>query len=242
MSYSCGDLPTSSDRFRSIWHVDFEFRFNDNHRPVPVAMFAKEHRSGAEIAMHRDQLLACTRAPFDTGLDTLVVAYSAVAELSCFQVLRWPRPRHVLCTYFETSAAINGLDIVGLTERRPKLLEACDLFNIPHMTAEHKAHVRDIILNNTEYSEEQWREIEAYNRDDVLLEIPLLSALAPTIDLPAALFRGRYAAAVADWEMRGIPIDVDYLKELEVHWQCSASITPSSARCNDCATKLPSSD
>jgi len=152
MSCDCGGLPTSFDRFREIWHVDFEFRQDENHCPVPVAMFAKEHRTGAEIAMRRNQLLASVRAPFDVGPDTLVIGYSVVAELSCFRVLRWPLPRYVLCTYFETSAAINGLDIVGLTKKRPSLLEACDLFDIPHMGKEHKAHVRDLILNNTEYT------------------------------------------------------------------------------------------
>jgi hypothetical protein len=52
-------------------------------------------------------------------------------------MLRWSLPRLGLCTYVETSAAINGLDIVGLIKKRPTLLEACDLFDIPHMAAEH---------------------------------------------------------------------------------------------------------
>ena len=50
----------------------------------------------------------------------------------------------MLCTYFETSAAINGLDIDGLEKKRPSLLEACDLFGIPHMTKEHKAEMREL--------------------------------------------------------------------------------------------------
>lgn len=135
MSCGCAGLPSSFDRFREIWHVDFEFRFDANHLPVPVAMFAKEHRTGTDVVMRREQLLARPRAPFDTGPDTLVTSYSIVAELSCFRVLRWPMPRHLLCSYFETAAAINGLDIVGLEKKRPKLLEACDLF-------QHPAHVR----------------------------------------------------------------------------------------------------
>jgi DNA polymerase-1 len=219
MSCGCAGLPSSFDRFREIWHVDFEFRFDANHLPVPVAMFAKEHRTGTDVVMRREQLLARPRAPFDTGPDTLVTSYSIVAELSCFRVLRWPMPRHLLCSYFETAAAINGLDIVGLEKKRPKLLEACDLFNIPHMSAAHKAHVIDIILNNAGYSEEQWREIADYNRDDVLLTIPLLEALAPMIDLPAALFRGKYAKAVAEMEEFGIPIDTGYLAALQAFWQ-----------------------
>src|SRR5215469_11310373 len=110
MSCSCAGLPSNFDRFREIWHVDFEFRVDENHLPAPVAMFAKEHRSGVEISMRRPQLLACARAPFDAGPDILVTSYSIVAELSCFRALSWQTPRHALCTYFETSAAINGLD------------------------------------------------------------------------------------------------------------------------------------
>jgi hypothetical protein len=58
---------------------------------VPVAMFAREHRTGTEIGpLRRDQLLSMRRAPFDTGSDVLVTSYSIVAELSCFKVLSWP--------------------------------------------------------------------------------------------------------------------------------------------------------
>ena len=85
-------------------------------------------------------------------------------------------PRHLLCLYFETAAAINGLDIDGLEEKRPTLLEACDLFAIQHMPKNHKKHVRDLILNNETYSDDQWHEIADYNRDDVLLTILLLEA------------------------------------------------------------------
>ena len=44
--------------------------------------------------------------------------------------------------------------------------------------------------------------------------IPLLEAIAPTIDVPAALFRGRYATAVVDMEARGIPISMRHLAVL----------------------------
>jgi DNA polymerase I len=218
MSSSSAGLPSSFDRFRQIWHWDFEFRQNANHCPVPVAMFAKEHRTGAEISMRRAELLASTRLPFDAGRETLVVSYAAVAELTCCGMLHWPAPRNVLCTYFETSAAINGLDIDGLTMKRPSLLEACDLFDIPHMSKDHKTEMRELILGKDEYAEEEWQRIEAYNRDDVLLDMPLLRGLAPTIDLPAALFRGRYAKPVAEWELRGLPVDLDCVQELTANW------------------------
>jgi DNA polymerase family A len=219
MSSNSVGLPSSFDRFREVWEHDFEYRQDENHCPVPVALFAKEHRTGTEISMRREQLLASTRLPFGYGTDTLVTSYSNVAELNCLNTLSYPIPPNLLCTYTETSAAINGLDIDGLTEKRPSILEACDLFDIPHVTKEHKARMRDLILNNTEYSEEQWREIEKYNRTDVLEEGAVLEAIAPQIDLPAALFRGRYAKAVSSMELHGLPVDVDYLRELEANWQ-----------------------
>ena len=37
--------------------------------------------------------------------------------------------------------------------------------------------------------------------------------------MPRALFRGRYAIAVADWNARGIPVSVRHLTALETQWQ-----------------------
>ena len=177
MSSNCAALPISFDCFQAVWHADFEFRFDANHCPIPVSLFAKEHRTGAEIFLRRPELLARRRAPFDTGPGVLVTGYSLVAELSCFRVLDWPAPLHGLCTYIEVAAAINGADIVGMTERRPKLLEAANLFSIPHpeMSFERKDAIHAIILNHETYSEDDWRAIEELNRVDVLINIPLLA-------------------------------------------------------------------
>src|SRR6516164_5202126 len=147
-----------------------------------------------------------TSARSSNGRRVVDHSYSAVAELSCCLRLRWSFPRNVICTYFETSAQINGLEVVGPGLKRPNLLEACELFDIPHMEKERKAHVRDIIIKNADYTEEQWQEIADYNRDDVLLDMPLFAALAPAIDVPAALFRGRYAKTVAVVDAHGLPV------------------------------------
>lgn len=219
MSCGCAGFPTSFDRFREIWEHDFEFRADANHCPVPVALFAKEHRTGTAISMDRAQLLASKRAPFDTGPDTLVTSYSIVAELSCFRALRWSMPQNMLCTYFETSAAINGHDITGLMEKRPKLVEACELFGIPHIDAADKTRIINTILTNDEYSPEEWREIVSMNQRDVEQEAALFGKIACTIDLPAALFRGRYAKVVADIDARGITVAGDYITDLQASWQ-----------------------
>jgi DNA polymerase I len=219
MSDSCAGLPTSFDRFRAIWHIDFEFRFDANHCPIPVSLYAREHRTGAELFMRRPELLACRQAPFDAGPEALIVGYSLVAELSCFRVLNWPAPRHGLCTYAEVIAATNGMDIDGMAGRRPKLLEAAALFGIPHtITLERKDEIHAIILTHENYSEDDWLAIEELNREDVIIDIPLLDALAPSIDLPVAMFRVRYDEAVVDMELNGLPVDADYLRRLEACW------------------------
>ena len=220
MSCSCADLPDSFDRFDAVWETDFEFRQDANHRPVPVSLFCKEYRTGAEIGpLNRNEILKLRRAPFDTAR-ALITSYSIVAELGCFKVLDLPFPENVLCTYFETCAAINGLDIAGLMEKRPKLTEACDLFGIEHtVTRASKDTLYETVLEHENYTEEQWRVIAEGNRADVLLESMLLEFLAPTINVPAALHRGRYAKAVVDMEYRGIPISLPHLRELERQWQ-----------------------
>ena len=68
-------------KFDTIWHVDFEYRQDQNHHPVPVCMYAYEQHTGTAIKLRRDKLLTLRQAPFDTGPRSLVVAYAANAEL-----------------------------------------------------------------------------------------------------------------------------------------------------------------
>jgi hypothetical protein len=220
MSSGSGDLPSSFDRFREVWGWDVEWHPNANRRGDPVTLFAEEMRNARTVRMTRRDLLLAARLPFGYGADVLVESYSAVAELGLCVDLRLPAPTNVMCTYAEAAAAVNGLDIDGLTEKRPSLLEACDLYRIPHMDKAHKDEMRDLIVGKhpDEYTDEEWRQIEEYNADDVLADIALFAALAPAIDVPAALFRGRYSKAVAAWEARGIPVDVEYVRVLQDNW------------------------
>jgi DNA polymerase I len=163
---------------------------------VPVCMHAYERHTGTEIAMRREQLLACRRAPFDTGTDSVMMAYAANAELSCFLAGTWPLPRNVIDVYVETIAGINGNLDVWPEKRRPKLPEALELHGLtPAMSVEEKDRMRDVILGHTDYTKEQWQKIQVYNRVDTAETADLEEAFAPSLDLPRALFRGRYSGA-----------------------------------------------
>jgi hypothetical protein len=170
--------------------------------------------------MRLADLIAAGRLPFGDESDTLVESYSAVAELACCLTAGVAMPANVLCTYAETSALTNGLEIDGLTEKRPSLLEACDLFAIEHMDKERKDAIRDLILRKapSEYTLEEWALIENYNAEDVETDIKLFMAEAAAIDLPAALFRGQYSKTVACMEHVGLPVDAAYIGELSAVW------------------------
>jgi DNA polymerase-1 len=221
MSDACAGSPTDwQRRYGSIWHVDFEYREDVNHHPVPVCMFAVEQHSGAEIFLRRERLLELKRAPFDVGPNDLMVAYAANAELSCFLALGWPFPCNVLDLYVETIAAINGRIDLWPHKGRPGLYAALGLHGLSAPPNETKTDMRQLIISKANYSPEEWRLIENYNRSDVATgTIPLLKAMAASIDLPRALHRGRYMKAVTRQEWEGLPTDVEYLTQLSAQWE-----------------------
>jgi hypothetical protein len=183
-------------------------------------MFAYEQHTGTKIEMWQDQLRECRCAPFDTGPESLFVAYTANAELSCFLALGWPFPHNVLDVYVETIAAINGNADIWAEKGRPGLLSALELYGLePAMSSAEKDRMRELILTHTDYIPEQRRDIQNYNQQDVIETMRLLAVLAPAIDLPRALLRGRYMAAVARMEWQGLPIDASYLQLLMTNWE-----------------------
>ena len=75
-----------------------------------VAYVLDEHlRHVRTIRMWREELLASKHPPFDIGPDTLFVAYSAWAEMTCFKVLGWQFPVHIFDLHTAYLAASNGV-------------------------------------------------------------------------------------------------------------------------------------
>jgi DNA polymerase family A len=225
---SAGSGGSSTDwrrRFRSIWHVDTEYREDANHLPIPVCLHAHDEVSGKTLSLWRDELLTSTRLPFDSGPDDVMVAFASNAELQCFLSLGLPFPTNVLDPYVENIVAINGNTAIWppADEKnrtgRPGLLDALKLHGLPARPQEHKDRIRNMILDNEDYAPEQHQEIQEYNKEDVDDTIALLGALGqPVDDIEHALFRGRYMAAVTRMERVGPPVDSDYLNELLTNW------------------------
>jgi DNA polymerase I len=198
-----------------VWVVDFEFTAPPGERQTPICMVARELRSGRTIRVWQDQFER--EPPFPVGADALFVAYYASAELGCFRTLGWPMPARILDLYAEFRDHTSGLACPG----GRGLLGALTYFGLDTIGATEKADMRAIAIRGAPFSESERADLLAYCESDVDALARLLPAMWPRIDLPRALLRGRYMAAVAAMEFTGVPIDVSTLGLLREHWETS---------------------
>lgn len=202
------DLP-----FRQVWAVDFEYIAKPGERPEPICMVARELRLGKLIRLWQDDL-GRSGPPFPVNESALFVAYYASAELGCFKALGWPMPVRILDLYAEFRALTNGLPVPC----GKGLLGALKAHGLEAMSKAEKAEMRDLILSGGPYSQEDQSAILDYCQSDVDALARLLPVMMRRIDLPRALLRGRYMAAVAAMEHAGVPIDVPTFTRLRESW------------------------
>lgn len=79
--------------------------------------------------------------------------------------------------------------------------------------------MRDLVLRGGPWSDEEKSAILQYCEADVSSTAALFHRMAPGIDLPRALLRGRYMKAAARIEYNGIPIDTKMLTRLSDGWE-----------------------
>ncbi len=200
--------------FRECWACDFEFRADPGERPWPVCMVAQELHTGQEIRFWRGELLSLRTAPFNVGADAVFVAYFASAELGCFLELGWPMPANVLDLYVEHRCETNGVP----TPCGDGLVGALAVRGLAHMDLGEKETMRRLVLDNNTWSDAEQVAILDYCAADVVALIALLPRMAPTIDWPRAILRGRYMAAVARMERAGVPIDTTMHQRMVGSW------------------------
>jgi DNA polymerase family A len=175
-------------------------------------MCARELRSGRELRLWRDDLLALKQAPFDTGPDSVLVAYAAAAEISCFLELDWAAPANVIDLFAEHRVATNGINLITGN----KLGGALAIRGLAHIDAGEKADLQKAIGTGTWQGRYSPQEILDYCMSDVTALAALLSVMP--LNLPFALLRGRFGAAIARMERAGVPIDVALYRRLVANW------------------------
>lgn len=222
--------------FEQIWLVDFEFHSPDGSNPTPICMIAREVFSGKLIRLWHLELNTLRECPFSTNDKSLVVAFAAAAEWSCFLQLGWGQPRRALDLMFEYRALSNGTGITG-----DSLLAVLPRYGISAMEAAEKDHFRNLCISG-EALRPGFAEKDAlldYCQEDVDGMLPLLERMAPQIFDPGvratvtgsvipvanlqqlvgqALFRGRYSWAVAVMEHNGVPVDDELLAYTMDNW------------------------
>ena len=201
--------------YRAVVACDFEYNFaghNGANLPRPVCMSWKDLLSGRGGNVWLDGQ-AASAPPFSTGPDTLFVAFNAIAEIGCFRVLGWPIPERVLDLYVEFRNLTNG----HYTGRRG-LVFALQYFDLDSISATEKKDRIELILRGGPFTEEERRLIAEYCDSDVIALELLLPAMIPHIDLPRALFRGRYMANLSAVQLAGAPIDVPMYRLFVKHW------------------------
>ena len=205
--------------FEEVWAVDFEFAAPTGGRSEPVCMVALELLSGKIIRLWADELNALAAAPFDTGPQSLFVAYYASAEIGCFLALGWEVPARILDLFCEFRAETNGTALIS----GRSLIGALAHYGLDAINAAEKNDMRGLVLEGGPWTPKQKIAILDYCETDVRALKHLLPVMAPAITssvqrLGWALLRGRYMAAVARMERNGVPIDTSTLGQLQSRW------------------------
>ncbi len=209
-----GGTVTDSLPFSRVWAVDFEFAVPPGGLPVPQCCVAREVNSDRLYRLWFEPGQPPPPCPYPTGTDDLIVAYMASAEIGCHLALGWPVPERVLDLHAEFRLQRSGLGApCGFG-----LLGAMAYFGLDAMSQSEKKEMRDLVLRGGPHTPEEAVAILDYCQQDVDGTALLLKRMCSGLDLPRALLRGRYMAAVSRMEYTGTPIDFHTLSRLRVNW------------------------
>ncbi len=105
--------------------------------------------------------------------------------------------------------------------KEPSLLKALTYYGLDGVSVGEKTYWRDVIMRGEPYTEEEQNGILDYCETDVVALARLLPVMVSRshIDLPRALLRGRYMAAIARMQAVGVPIDRDRFDRLRERWE-----------------------
>ena len=160
--------------------------------------------------------------PFALDRSELFIMYAADAEVGVFLKLGWPPPLCILDLFPEFLRVRNGIKRPG---EKGGLINALAFFGEPAMGAEEKQSFRDIAIRGGPFTAAEETLLLDYCEADVEATRRLLQRMwdRAMLDHPKvfkqAIWRGRYAAAVAAIRATGVPLNVALPKQLGAHWK-----------------------
>nr|WP_161501336.1 DNA polymerase [Rhodopirellula sp. SM50] len=168
------------------------------------------------------------RCPISLDDRSLYVSYYAAAEITCHIAMEWEIPARILDLQVEFRVLANGRDrtrsaaekLALKSGERHSLLACMFAFGLTSdaAAASHKDEMRELCMRGGPYSSHELRSIVDYCETDVTALVNLLPKMSPHVELAPALFRGRYMAAVAAMERRGIPVDAELAERFKANW------------------------
>jgi DNA polymerase-1 len=210
-----------SENFTQVVVTDFEYEVSNGNLPHVLCMVAYVLNENLQhvrtVHMWREELYVARQPPFDIGSDTLFVAYSAWAEMTCFKVLDWRFPVHIFDQHTAYIAASNFLLPYDPDEKRAKprkrLSDACRAYGIEGWENIDKKQMAEDIGNGLwrkygqqavyDYCEEDVRKSTQLFRRQLCGHGRLIAA-----DFELVLHWSNYSAkSIALIQAHGIPID-----------------------------------
>jgi hypothetical protein len=182
-----------SENFGSVVTCDFEYEIAPGDLPnvlcLVVYVLDEKLRHVRTIRQWRGEF--GSTPPFDVGPDSLFVAYSAWAEMTCFKVLGWEFPEHIYDQHTAYLAASNELLPYNPDEPRSKprkrLSDACRAHGIEGWERIDKEAISEAIGNGTWREKYSPQEVVEYCEEDVSMSVKLLAsnyALTPAVTSP----------------------------------------------------------
>ena len=205
--------------FGSVVICDFEYEIAPGDLPDVLCMVAyvldENLRRVRTIRLWRGEF--GSTPPFDVGPDSLFVAYSAWAEMTCFKVLGWKFPVHIYDQHTAYLAASNLLLPYNPGEKRSKprkrLSDACRSYGIEGWERIDKETISEAIGNGTRRKKFSPQEVIDYCEEDVRMSVKLLRRQLLDKrggDVDHVLCWSNYSAkAIALVQTRGMPIDTE---------------------------------
>ena len=201
------------EEYDAIWDVKFAFSQPPGEVPAPFYLVAEDVHTGQRIHLTGNDLQK-SMPPFTTEERSLFIGYDAAVEWGCFLSLGWPLPKQVLDLYVEFRNLTYNLPIV----EDYSLTNVLAYYGIDSPLASGAQTIPERMTWREPFTENEKHSLKQYCDDHVDCQVKLFDEMAANIDLPRALYRGRYMTTVACIERNGIPVDVELLDRLNANW------------------------
>ncbi len=204
-------LKAVKDNFDHVVIFDTEYRQAAGENPTVVCMVLKDIITDKCYRLKGEKLKSF---PFPIDDNTLFVAHYACAEVNSMLALGLGKPKFIFDTLVEDKKLRWGF----APSQRFGLLSSCHHYGVEAtMSEQYKESMRELIMENKNYTASQMNWILKYCEEDVINTEKLFYKLLDEHDkagddpervLTQAFFHGRAMGICAQIETNGIPVNV----------------------------------